>query len=75
MHALRRGAGILKIDVLRGDLHIMESGLDVSMAQQLHESGQADAGTHHIRGEGMPEAVWVGDLYAGGTAMMAEQGV
>jgi hypothetical protein len=44
------------------------------MAPQLHESGQADAGTHHIRGEGMPEAVWVGDLYAGGTAMMAEQG-
>jgi hypothetical protein len=74
MDAPRRGTGILKIDVLRGDLHIVQSGLDVGMAHQLHKSGQADAGTHHIRGEGMPEAVWVGDRYTGGATMMAEQG-
>jgi hypothetical protein len=73
MDALCRGAGILKIDVLRGDLHIVQGGFDVGVAHQLHESGQADAGAHHIRGEGVPEAVRVG-LYAGGAAMMAEQG-
>lgn len=73
MDALRRGAGVLEIDVLRRDLHIVQGGLDIGMAHQLHECGQADAGTHHIRGEGMPEAVRVGDLYAGGAAMMAKR--
>ena len=73
MDAVRGGAGILKIDILGRDLHIVESGLDIRMAHQLHECRQADAGSHHIRGEGMPEAVRVGDLYAGGATMMAEQ--
>jgi hypothetical protein len=74
MDALRGGAGILKIDILRRDLHIVQSGLDIGVAHQLHERRQADAGTHHIGGEGMPEAVRVSGLYAGGAAMMAEQG-
>ena len=55
MDALRRGAGILKIDILRRDLHIVQSGLDISVAHQLHERRQADAGTHHIRGESVPD--------------------
>ena len=42
MDALRRGASILKIDVLRGDLHIVQSGLDIAVAHQLHERRQAD---------------------------------
>ena len=62
MDALRRGAGVLKIDVLRGDLHIVQGGFDVGVAHQLHQRGQADAGAHHIRGEGMSEAVRVGQL-------------
>jgi hypothetical protein len=72
MDALRRSTGILKIDILGRDLHIVQSGLDTSVAHQLHERWQADAGTHHIRGEGMPEAVRVGDLHAGSATMMAE---
>ena len=74
MEALCRGAGILKVNILWRDLHIVQSGLDIGMAHQLHERWQADTGTHHILGEGMSEPVWVGDLYAGGAAMMAKQG-
>ena len=74
MDALRRGAGVLKIDVLRRDLHIVQSGLDVGVTHQLHECGQADAGAHHIGGEGVSEPVRVGELDAGSAAMMAEQG-
>jgi hypothetical protein len=44
----------LVIDIERRDLHIDEGGLDLGMPHQLHERWQADAGTHHIRGEGMP---------------------
>jgi hypothetical protein len=73
MDAVCRSAGILNIDILWRDLHIVQSGLDIRMAHQLHERRHADAGAHHIRGEGMPEAVRVGDLYAGGATMMAEQ--
>jgi hypothetical protein len=73
MDALCRGAGVLEIDILRRDLHIVQGGFDVSMTHQLHERGQADSGTHHIRGEGMPEAVRVGDFYVSGPAMMSEQ--
>ncbi len=34
----------------------------------------ADPGAHHIRGEGVSEPVGIGQLNAGGAAMMAEQG-
>ena len=74
MDALRRGAGVLKIDILRRDLHVVQGGFDVGMPHQLHECGQAHAGAHHIGGEGVSEAVGVGQLDAGGAAMMAEQG-
>jgi hypothetical protein len=74
MDALRRGASILKIDVLRGDLHIVQSGLDIAVAHQLHERRQADPGSHHIRGEGMSEPMRVSDLYPRGATMMTKQG-
>ena len=55
--ALCRGAGVLQVDVLWRDLHIVQGCLDVGVTHQLHQRGQADAGTHHIRSEGMPEAM------------------
>ena len=54
MDTLRRRAGVLQIDILRRDLHIVHGGFDVSVAHQLHQRGQADAGAYHIRGEGVP---------------------
>jgi hypothetical protein len=53
MDALGCGVGILKIDVLRRDLHIVQSGLDASVAHQLHKSGKTDPGVHHVGGEGV----------------------
>ena len=64
MDALRCGAGILKIDILRRDLYVAHGGFDVGMPHQLHECGQAHPGTDHIGSEGVPEAMWVGQLDA-----------
>ena len=64
---------ILLIDLQRRDLHIEERGLDLRMSHQLHEGWQANAGADHIRGEGVPEAVWIGNFDAGGPTMMAKQ--
>ena len=66
-------ARILLIDLERSDLHIDERGLDLRMSHQLHEGRQANAGAHHIGGEGVPETVRVGNFDAGGLAMMAKQ--
>jgi hypothetical protein len=74
MDALRHRTGVLEIDILRGDLHIMHRGLDVSMPHQLHKRGQADTGTHHIGSKGVSKPVGMGQLDAGGVAMIAEQG-
>jgi hypothetical protein len=52
----------------------VHGGFDVGVAHQLHQRRQADAGAHHIRGEGVSEPVGIGQLDAGGAAMMAEQG-
>src|SRR5262249_44710422 len=49
---LRHRPGILKVDVLWGDLHIAQRGLNVGMTHQLHEGGQADTGADHVRGKG-----------------------
>jgi hypothetical protein len=51
----------------------VHGGFDVGVAHQLHQCGQADASTHHIRGEGVSEPVGISQLYPGGMAMMAEQ--
>jgi hypothetical protein len=74
MDALRSGTGILKIDVLGGELYIVQSGLDVSMPHEVHECRQADPGAHHIGGEGVAEAVWIGKPDTSRAAVMAEQG-
>ena len=66
-------ARILLVDLERSDLHINEGGLDLRMSHQLHEGWQADAGTHHIRGEGVSKAVRIGNFDAGSLAMMAKQ--
>jgi hypothetical protein len=44
----------------------------VSVAHQLHQCRQADAGTNHIRSEGMTEAVGMGDSGLADAAVMAE---
>ena len=41
---------------------------------RCHECGQADAGAHHIRGKGVPEAVRMGGGSVAEAAVMAEQG-
>jgi len=73
MDALCCRAGVLKIDILRGDLHVVPGGLDVSMPHQLHKRGQADTGAHHIGSKSMSKPVGIGQLDAGGVAMIAEQ--
>src|SRR3954451_4541714 len=70
---LRHSSGILLINIEGSDLHIDHSGLNVSVPHKLHERGQADAGPHHIGGEGMAEPMWVGHLYASGPTMVSEQ--
>jgi hypothetical protein len=67
------GSRILLIDLERSDLHIDEVVWILRMTHQLHEGRQADAGAHHIRGEGVTKTVRVGDFDAGGPAMMAKQ--
>jgi len=64
----------MQIDILRRNLHIVHGGFDIGVPHQLHERRQADTGTYHVGGEGMPEAVRVGHVDAGGAAMMAKQG-
>jgi len=72
MKALGHRARILQVDVLGGDLHLKEGALDVGVTHQLHERGQADPAADHVRGEGVPEAMRVGEVDAGALAMVAE---
>jgi hypothetical protein len=51
MDALRRRAGVLEIDILGRDLHVVHGGFDIGVSHQLHKRRQADAGAHHIGGE------------------------
>ena len=74
MDALRRRAGVLEIDILGRDLHVVHGGFDIGVSHQLHKRRQADAGAHHIGGERVSEPVRIGQLDASGAAMMAEQG-
>jgi hypothetical protein len=43
MGTFGHGACVLKVDILRSDLNIEQSSLDVSVPHELHERGQADA--------------------------------
>jgi len=74
MYVLRSGTGILQINVLWSDLHIVHGGFDIGVSHQLHQRRQADTGAHHVRCEGVSEAMRVSDFYAGSAAMVAEQG-
>ena len=67
-------ARILLVNVLWGDLHIMQGRLNIGMPHQLHKCRQADSGAYHVGGEGVSEAMRVGKLNAGALAMVAEQG-
>ena len=71
---LCHGAGVLFKDVAGRDLHVDHGGGDVRVAHQVHECRQADAGTHHIQGECVPEAVSMGGGGLADAAVMAEQG-
>src|SRR5713226_7930512 len=70
---LSDGSRILLIDLQRRDLHIDERGLDLRMSHQLHEGWQGNAGSDHIRGEGVTETVRVGNFDAGGLTVIAKQ--
>ena len=77
MDALRCGAGILKIDILRRDP--LRSAWWFRCRQCpincMRVRAGSSRGTDHIGSEGVPEAMWVGQLDAGGSAaMIAEQG-
>lgn len=72
MKVLRHRAGILLVDLLRGDLHIDERSLDVRVPHQLHERGQAHTTTNHVRGKGMPKAVWIRELDVRSLTMVAK---
>ena len=69
---LRHGTCILKVDVLWSDLHVDERGLDVCVTHQLHERGQAHPGADHVRSKGVSKAMGVGEVDAGGLAMVAK---
>ena len=64
MDTLRHGACVLKIDILRSDLNVEQSRLDISVSHELHERRQADAFPHHVRGKCVSEAMRVGELDA-----------
>ena len=69
---LRYGTCVLKVDVLRGYQHIEQRGLDVCVTHQLHERGQTHTGADHVGSKGVSKAMRVGELDAGGLAMVAE---
>ena len=41
-------------------LDIQQGGVNLRMSHQMLESGQGDAGPHHIRSEGVAKPVWIG---------------
>jgi hypothetical protein len=69
---LRYGARILKVDILWGDLHIVQRGLDIGVTHQLHERGQAHAGADHVGGKSVSKPMRIGQRDAGGLAMVAK---
>ena len=69
---LRHGTCILKIDVLWGDQHIDERGLDIRVTHQLHERRKTHTGADHVGSKGVSKSMRVGKRDAGGLAMVAE---
>src|SRR4029077_590762 len=74
MDTLRHGACVLKIDILRSDLNVEQSCLDISVTHELHERRQADAFPHHVRGKCVSETMRVGEVNASRLSVIAEQG-
>ena len=71
--ALLDGAAIFAPNVLGGELDIEHGGADLGMSHELLEGGQGDARAHHVRAEGVPEAVRIGLRDAAAGAMVTEQ--
>ena len=69
-HSLR----VLQIDILGSDPDIKQCSLNVRVSHQLHERGQTDAGSYHVRGKRMAKPMGIGELDAGGLTMVAKQG-
>jgi hypothetical protein len=55
-----QGAVKLVPDVLGGQLYIEHGGVDVSVSHEAHEGRQRDSGPHHVRAEGVAEAMRIG---------------
>ena len=64
---------ILAPNILGRKLNIKHRGFDVGMSHQVHQSGQGDAGAHHITSKGVAEAMRVGMGNPCADAMVAKQ--
>jgi len=53
MDTVSHGTCVLKVDILRRDLNVEQSRLDISVPHELHERRQADAFLHHVRSNGV----------------------
>jgi hypothetical protein len=56
---LSGGPRKLLINVQGSYFDIDEGGLNIGVPHQAHEGGKADAGAHHVGGEGVPKGLLV----------------
>jgi hypothetical protein len=70
---LCHGPRVLLINILRSELNVDQSGVDLGVTHELHERGEADAGADHIRCKCVSKPVRVSLSGAGGSTVMAEQ--
>ena len=73
MHLLGNRAGILAPDVLRGELHVAQSGANLRVTHQVHQGGQGNAGANHIGSKGVAEAVRVSLGDVAGEAVLTKE--
>jgi hypothetical protein len=71
---LSNRTSVLFPDIARRELNIDHSGLYLRMPHELHQGWQADAGSDHVRSEGMPKLMRVRLRHARGLPVMTEQG-
>src|SRR5580658_308029 len=67
-------ASVLLPDVLWSELNVDHSGLNLCMAHELHQRGEANARADHVCGEGVPEPVRIRLFHARSLPVMTEQG-
>src|SRR5260370_27699916 len=48
----------LALQILLRDLHIAHGHADITVSEQLHESGKTNTEAEHLRSEAVPQAVW-----------------